>query len=35
MDIRRRGRDWPDVIGRGDGELGLRGVGLSRDLVAC
>jgi hypothetical protein len=33
---RRRGRDWPDLVGRRDVELGPRGrLGFGRDIAAC
>jgi len=37
MDNRRRGRDWPDLVGRRDVELGPRGgrLGFGRDIAAC
>ena len=36
MDNRRRGRDWPDLVGRRDVELGPRGgrLGFGRDIAA-
>src|SRR5262245_32266062 len=37
MDNRHRGRDWPDLVGRRDVELGPRGgrLGLDCDIAAC
>jgi hypothetical protein len=33
---RRRGRDWPDLVGRRDVELGPPGrLGFGRDITAC
>ena len=36
MDNGRRGRNWPNLVGRRDVELGPRGrLGFRRDIAAC